>query len=715
MAEAEKARVKLAKQDRKEANELLVAVENEDEARVRRLLGIGHNPDAAESSTLPSGVEGMKDGYSALYGALSRENLVIARLLLVAGATVDLTMGESRWTVLMVAAGINHLEVARLFFKFGANPNAVNRDGAAALHFAAARGHAAMTSLLVDHGAALNVQDDTGRTALHDAALKGTIEAARVLLDADAAIDLEDKEGHTPAKMSLLSKHFAILELLLRHGASAHRAAVLPDDVPGVAWTEDEAKFYVVIAAAFQEQPSFVHLLADHGGICQKRVLGCMASHLGHTQVSRALRQVGCDVWCAGGEGLNELRKTHSIDGTKLLGDELVGHTLQVRLRPAQLTACNDPLGLDRGARVTVYGLTSAAGLLLNAKCGKLGGPLGSMKPGRYPVFFKGDKGYKQLKACNLRSLVDPGRAAVAGHEVDALHSVVMRGVTGPNAGLNAAYVLNPAHTANRFPVFTHASDNRLHLFCGDTGRWYVSDTANMVAGNNCGTIASSMSSPSPLQLKWKVSDGTYGWTLDPAITLATPTWITGSPPAPWTRRDVTVTAYNEASHEHTVVFCDGPQTSLHLRLGHLHFLDWDVLPRRRAAMLAPRAAMTFFMIMNRMRARQIPTEAPLTVRMGNWPTGTPVLRIMMRVWMRTDKEFEFFRDIMWPHVVAPPNLIVRGQREDARAARAAEAADAAAAATMAAATSGGGRSGGSGKKKRGGKKKEKRKGRKRR
>ena len=48
MAEAEKARVKLAKQDRKEANELLVAVGKQDEARVRRLLGIGHNPDAAE-------------------------------------------------------------------------------------------------------------------------------------------------------------------------------------------------------------------------------------------------------------------------------------------------------------------------------------------------------------------------------------------------------------------------------------------------------------------------------------------------------------------------------------------------------------------------------------------------------------------------------------------------------------------------------------------
>jgi hypothetical protein len=84
------------------------------------------------------------------------------------------------------------------------------------------------------------------------------------------------------------------------------------------------------------------------------------------------------------------------------------------------------------------------------------------VKPGRYPVFFKGEKGYKQLKTCNLRSIVDPGRAVVAGHEVDALHSVVVRGVTGIRAVLNATYVLNRAHTANSFPVFTHAIDDRI-------------------------------------------------------------------------------------------------------------------------------------------------------------------------------------------------------------------------------------------------------------
>ena len=94
MAEVEKERVKLAKKDRKEANELLVAVGKQDEARVRRLLGIGHNPDAAESATRPSGVREMKDGWSALVLALMQGNLVIARLLLVAGATVDVAMGE---------------------------------------------------------------------------------------------------------------------------------------------------------------------------------------------------------------------------------------------------------------------------------------------------------------------------------------------------------------------------------------------------------------------------------------------------------------------------------------------------------------------------------------------------------------------------------------------------------------------------------------------
>ena len=703
MAEAEKARIKLAKQDRKEANELLVAVGKEDVARVRLLLGIGYNPDAMESASRSSGVKGMEDGQSALRLALRRGNLVIARLLLVAGATVDRAMGEHGVTALMVAAGSNWLDSVQLLFEFSANPNVVDKLGSTALHYVAGKGkgHAAMSRLLVDHGALLNVQTDGGETALHLAAAEGKIEVVRILLNADAAVDPENKGGYTPAKNALLNKRVATLELLLRYGASAHRAAVLPGEGLDFVWTKDEQKCADAINTALEDQPSMVHLLADHGGICEKTSLDSTVSLLGHTQALRALRQVGCDMWCGGGSGINHLRKSHSISGTQLLGAELVGHTLQVRLRPSHLAAPDAPLDLVIGTRVVLHSLTSAA---MNGEHGIVAGALGAQKEGRYSVRLRGRAAGVQIKASNLRVLVDPGRAAVAGHEVDALQSVVLGGATGRKVHCNGVYNLNPAHTANEFPVFTHTTDATQHLFCGDDGAWYVSDTTNMMAGKNAGWIASTSPSPSPLGLQWKVSGDTK-WDLDPAVTLATPTWLTGSPPDDWILRDARVESYNEESHEHKLIFTNLARTSLHLRLDHHQFLDWDVLPRRRAAMLAPRTVVTALMILNRMEDGRVSKEKVL-------PSGTrgPVLRVFFAILMRSTKDFPtIFRDQgpqgprgVWPCVRAPPNLILRGRAEDARGVRAAEATAAAAAARRSG--GGGGRSG----KKRGGKKKKK-------
>ena len=229
------------------------------------------------------------------------------------------------------------------------------------------------------------------------------------------------------------------------------------------------------------------------------------------------------------------------------------------------------------------------------------------------------------------------------------------------------------------------------------------------------GWIMTTSQSPSPLGLQWKVSDGTK-LVLEPAVTLATPTWLTGSPPDDWILRDATVESYNEESHERKLLFNNLARTSLHLRLDHLQFLDWDVLPRRRAAMLAPRTVVTALMILNRMEEGRVSKEKLL-------PSGTrgPVLRVFFAILMRSTKDLPtIFRGVQvdgplsdlrrggWPCVRAPPNLVIRGRAEDAKAVRAAEA-------TAAAATSGGGRSGGSGK--RGGKKKKrkKKKGKKRR
>ena len=120
--------------------------------------------------------------------------------------------------------------------------------------------------------------------------------------------------------------------------------------------------------------------------------------------------------------------------------------------------------------------------------------------------------------------------------------------------------------------------------------------------------------------------------------------------------------------------------------------------------MLAPRTVVTALMILNRMEEGRVSKEKLL-------PCGTrgPVLRVFFAILMRSTKDFPtIFRGVqvagalselrrgVWPCVRAPPNLVIRGRAEDARAVRAAEA-------TAAARSSGGARSG-----KRGGKKKKK-------
>ena len=112
--------------------------------------------------------------------------------------------------------------------------------------------------------------------------------------------------------------------------------------------------------------------------------------------------------------------------------------------------------------------------------------------------------------------------------------------------------------------------------------------------------------------------------------------------------------------------------------------MDWDVLPLRRAAMLAPRTMVTFLMVLNRMEDGRIAKGVAL-------PPGTPALRVLVDILMCSTKDFPtIFRELkVWKSIMAPPDLIVRGRIEDARRVRAAEATAAAAASR----SNGGGRS----------------------
>jgi hypothetical protein len=159
--------------------------------------------------------------------------------------------------------------------------------------------------------------------------------------------------------------------------------------------------------------------------------------------------------------------------------------------------------------------------------------------------------------------------------------------------------------------------------------------------------------------------------------------------------RDATVVDFCKGSREHKLVCTDAARTPLWARLDHFRFLDWSLLPLRRAALLRKRAVLVALMLLNRLAANKVPTQPPLTVRVPA-PPGTPVLRTCLRAALTVPMQHgmnlgAIFREYVWPHVLGAPDLKVVARAEHAAQTRG--AASAATARAAMASAGGGGRS----------------------
>ncbi|HEX3147880.1 MAG TPA: ankyrin repeat domain-containing protein [Gemmataceae bacterium] len=115
------------------------------------LIHAGANPDAKEW-----------EGHPPLYRALNGE---VARVLLEAGATVDVASGPTRGTP---------------------------------LHQAARHGHASVAQALLDHGAAIDARDSKGETPLRRAVNCRRLDVVRLLIQHGADPHAADRRGKTP-------------------------------------------------------------------------------------------------------------------------------------------------------------------------------------------------------------------------------------------------------------------------------------------------------------------------------------------------------------------------------------------------------------------------------------------------------------------------------------------------------------------------------------
>jgi ankyrin repeat protein len=126
------------------------------------------------------------------------------------------------WTPLHYASGRGVSDVVRLLVAAGANVNAQGRDGLTPLHCAAMAG--CDVEPLLHAGADISAQDVSGRTPVPWVAQKGdSMGANHMILDAEEGLlDLRNKDGKTAMHLAAEGGHSAILDYLLRTGASKH-------------------------------------------------------------------------------------------------------------------------------------------------------------------------------------------------------------------------------------------------------------------------------------------------------------------------------------------------------------------------------------------------------------------------------------------------------------------------------------------------------------
>ena len=157
-----------------------------------------------------------------LADAAERGDLVAVRSLIGQGSDVNATRVDGT-AALHAAVHADHLEIADLLLRAGANAGARDRYGVTPLFLACVNGNAEMIRRLLDAGVDPDTTDPGGETALMTAARTGAVAALHLLIERGAAVDAREPEFQQTALMiAVREDHGAAVELLVKAGAAVN-------------------------------------------------------------------------------------------------------------------------------------------------------------------------------------------------------------------------------------------------------------------------------------------------------------------------------------------------------------------------------------------------------------------------------------------------------------------------------------------------------------
>ena len=152
-------------------------------------------------------------------------DIALAQLLLDNGADVNkpnpdnFLVGSNLMLHFACESESDMLRLALFLLDNGADPERLDREGKAALHYAAIAGNVEIAGLLLDRGADPDFRDREGNTALHHAAFAGNGEIAGLLLDRDADIGAKRRFGQDAARFAEQNKQWRMCQFLMAKGS----------------------------------------------------------------------------------------------------------------------------------------------------------------------------------------------------------------------------------------------------------------------------------------------------------------------------------------------------------------------------------------------------------------------------------------------------------------------------------------------------------------
>ena len=156
---------------------------------------------------------------SEIADAAMERNEDLVRILLEDGVDVNAVQSDGA-TALHWASYYGNADLASLLMAAGADHSLANRNGSTAMWLAANHGNVAVINILLDGGADANESLPLGRRPLMLAARSGNVEAVKLLLDHGADPNASETErGTTPLMQAADQGHADVMAVLIEHGA----------------------------------------------------------------------------------------------------------------------------------------------------------------------------------------------------------------------------------------------------------------------------------------------------------------------------------------------------------------------------------------------------------------------------------------------------------------------------------------------------------------